>query len=619
MIKISLLIFCFLISFNANALAIENTLKDHASPYLAMHGDDPVAWQEWNKKTVKRAQKEGKLIFVSSGYFSCHWCHVMQRESYQNKDVAEILNTYFIPVKVDREINSALDSHLIDFVERTQGHAGWPLNVFITPDGYPLVGMTYVPTQNFLKVLNNLTTRWKEEKAELEQIAINATHEILTSKKSGNQNLKPGLGQDYINRFLSQASAMADDLSGGFGEQNKFPSVPQLNVLLTAYKNKPDDTLKQFLLLSLNKMASQGLNDQLSGGFFRYTVDPLWQTPHFEKMLYDNALLASLYMDAAKILNNKKFEKVAKDTLDFMLDTFLSNQGVFIASLSALDSENIEGGYYLWQRDELKNILNIRELKLVELIWKLDGAAELSAGYHFAEVMNINEAAKILKISPETATSRFDSAKNKLLNVRKKRNVPRDTKLLAAWNGLALSAFSKAAKKFNNKRYAEAAKNIKDYIYQNLWEGKTLVRAVKEGIVLGAAGLEDYSYLALGLYDWIEYSRNQSDLSNQEDLLWLQELLEQTWNRFYSKQGWRLTENSLLKYGQGEAVIADSVMPSASAIIINISLNAGGKNKTTELKEKALMALSAGHAEIVSQPFWYATHIQTLYDYQKNH
>ena len=189
-----LLILFLTVSLNANAITIENRLKNHASPYLSMHGDDPVAWQEWNKESVNRAKKEGKLIFVSSGYFSCHWCHVMQRESYKNTNVAKILNTHFIPVKVDREINSALDSRLIDFVERTQGHAGWPLNVFITPDGYPLVGMTYAPKDNFIKVLNNLIMRWRNEKTHLKQIAINATNDISASIEAGTGNLKPGLG-----------------------------------------------------------------------------------------------------------------------------------------------------------------------------------------------------------------------------------------------------------------------------------------------------------------------------------------------------------------------------------------------------------------------------------------
>ena len=608
-----LLILFLTVSLNANAITIENRLKNHASPYLAMHGGDPVAWQEWNIESVNRAKKEGKLIFVSSGYFSCHWCHIMQRESYKNINVAKILNTHFIPVKVDREINSALDSRLIDFVERTQGHAGWPLNVFITPEGYPLVGMTYVPKDNFIKVLNNLIMKWKNEKTFLKQISINATNDISASIEAGTGNLKPGLGLEYINRFLSQAGTMADDLSGGFGQQNKFPSVPQLNLLLTAYKNKPDNSLKQFLLLSLNKMASQGLNDQLSGGFFRYAVDPLWQTPHFEKMLYDNALLASLYIDAAEVLNNEHFTQVAKDTLDFMLDDFQSEQGGFIASLSALDDKGVEGGYYLWQRNQLKEILSKDEMRVVELIWNLEGTPEFADGHHLVEVLNTAEAAKILKISNVNAKSLFVTAKKKMLTTRQKIQVPRDDKLLAAWNGLVLSAYSKAAKKFKSKRYAKAAEDIKKYIHQSLWINKRLVRAVKDGKILGAAGLEDYSYIAQGLHDWLQFSHNQ------QDQLWFVELIEQTWQHFHGKQGWLLAENSLLKYGQGEAVISDGVLLSVSAIIIKLSLNVAEINNNVKLKKKAVQALNVGHGDIIAQPFWYASQIHTLYDYQINH
>jgi len=388
-----------------------------------MHGSDPVKWQEWNKESINRAKKEGKLIYVSSGYFSCHWCHVMQRESYKNERVAKILNTYFIPIKVDREINSALDSHLIDFVERTQGRAGWPLNVFITPDGYPLVGMTYVPRKNFIEILNNLKTKWQKERTLLETIARDATNELYTVVLEGSDKIQVGLGEEYVKRFLLQAEAMRDDMSGGFGQQNKFPSFPQLASMLAIYENKPEKELKQFLLLSLNKMASQGLYDQLGGGFFRYTVDPLWQVPHFEKMLYDNALLASLYIDAARIFNNEKFAQIAKNTLNFMLEVFHSKEGAYIASLSAVDDKDVEGGYYLWQADKLKKILNKNEMKVVELIWQLEGPDDLEDGHHLVEIMNVTDAAEMLKISAVKAKKYFNSAKKKMLKVRTQRNV----------------------------------------------------------------------------------------------------------------------------------------------------------------------------------------------------
>ena len=597
---------------SAYGKAIINTLQDHASPYLAMHGSDPVAWQQWDQETVARAKKEGKLLYVSSGYFSCHWCHVMQRETYKNKHVAKILNTYFIPVKVDREINSALDSRLIDFVERTQGRAGWPLNVFITPDGYPLVGMTYVPTKNFTEILNTLKLKWEKERHLLESIALQATNELSTVVLEASAKIKAGRGKEYIQRFLSYANTMTDDMSGGFGQQNKFPLVPQLRVMLTTYENMPDQGLKQFLLLTLNKMASQGLNDHLGGGFFRYAVDPNWQIPHFEKMLYDNALLASLYIDAARIFKNEKFALVAKNTLDFMLDVFRSQQGAYIASLSAIDNKGVEGGYYLWQRDELKTILSKNEMRLLELMWQLEGPADLEGGHHLVEVMNVNDAAEMLKLSPLKAKKYFKSAKEKMLGLRNKRNVPRDTKLLAAWNGLALSAYAKAAKQFSHPGYARAAKEIRDYIYQYLWRNKKLVRAVKGNKVLGAGGLEDYAYVAQAVYDWLEYS------GNKQDKIWLEELIGQSWSRFYSKHGWLLAENSLLKYGQGEVIIPDGVLPSASAILINLSLKIAEKNNNIRLKNKALKALNVAHNEVVNQPFMYASHVLVLFEYQKS-
>lgn len=594
---------------------IKNTLKQHASPYLAMHGDDPVAWQEWNEQTVARAKKEGKLIFVSSGYFSCHWCHVMQRESYKNTNVAKILNNFFIPVKVDREINSALDSHLIDFVERTQGRAGWPLNVFITPQGYPLVGMTYVPTDNFIAILNNLKDKWINEKETLESIAKQATDELTTVEVTRRSSkIKAGSGKKHLLAFLADANNYSDDMSGGFGEQNKFPSVPQLDAMLTAYAAKPDEDLRHFLLLTLNKMATQGLNDQLSGGFFRYTVDPNWQIPHFEKMLYDNALLASLYLDAAKILENPFFAHVARTTLNYMQEVFRSEQGAYIASLSAVDNNDVEGGYYLWQHEELKNALTKDEMALVELLWQLDGVEDIEGGHHLVEVMSLADAAKMLHLEISKATKDLNSAKKKMLNIRNKRIIPRDDKLLAAWNGLALSAYAKAAKQFNDVAYAKAAAEIKNYIYKNLWKNNTLYRAVKNNKTLAEGGLEDYAYVAQGLSDWFEYEHNELD---QE---WLNQLIKQAWQRFYSKKGWLLAQNMLLKYGQGESVIADGVLPSPSAILIRASLftpKSRFKDDSSNLKS-ILAAVNIGNPEITQSSFWYASHIVNLLRYQES-
>ncbi|MDH5368754.1 MAG: hypothetical protein OEW99_01930, partial [Gammaproteobacteria bacterium] len=284
--------------------------------------------------------------------------------------------------------------------------------------------------------------------------------------------------------------------------------------------------------------------------------------------------------------------------------------GAYIASLSAVDNKGVEGGYYLWPRDELVKILTKKEIQAAELIWQLEGAEDLEGGHHLVEAMSVNDAEQMLKT--KKTKKYFNSAKQKMLTNRNKRKIPRDDKLLAAWNGLALSAFSKAAKYFNSRIYAKAAEDIKDYIYQILWVNKGLVRAVKKEKILGAGGLEDYAYVAQGVYDWLEYS------NTKKDRFWLQELVHQAWKRFHSKKGWLLAEDMLLKYGQGAAVIADGVLPSPSAVLINLSLKVAEKNKDNVLKKKSLKALNVGHADLVSQPFWYASQIVTLFDYQNS-
>ena len=610
--KLRFMIFGFLLVLSAAALALENQLRHHASPYLAMHGSDPVAWQLWNRQSFELARKEGKLLYVSSGYFSCHWCHVMQHESYQDSQIARLLNENFIPVKVDREIEPALDSRLIDFVERTQGHAGWPLNIFITPEGYPLVGMTYLPASNFIEVLNKLRLKWKRERSELEKIARNATKELTTTSDSNQVENKVNKksGKKFINDFLIQARSMADDLSGGFGEQSKFPSVPQLSVLLRLYNQNNDIHLRQFLTLTLDNMTSQGLYDQLGGGFFRYAIDPQWQTPHFEKMLYDNALLASLYMDAAKILKNPQYDVIAKTTLDFMLSSFQSSQGGMIASLSAIDGNGVEGGYYLWKTDEIKKILDPMEFSLVKQLWNLNAVPDLKAGHHLVMATSLAAAAKKLSIDKEYAERNFSSAKRKLQSVRNKRLLPRDNKILAGWNGLALSALSQGAREYNSKKYEMAATALKEYIYKNLWRNRVLVRAVKNNMTYGQVDLGDYAYVSKGLNDWLSIKGNKKDQG------WLNKMIVQGWSRFYIKGEWLRSENGLLKYKQGEKVIVDDVLPSASAIMIRTTIDLCNKTHDKNLMKKALHALNVLTHEMSEQPFWYANHIFTLYTLQ---
>lgn len=593
---------------NANPSVLKNQLHDNPSPYLEMHADDPVQWQEWNADTVALAKKENKLIFVSSGYFSCHWCHVMQRESYQNKVIAALLNQYFIPVKIDRELSPGMDSRLIEFVQKTQGHAGWPLNVFLTPDGYPLFGMTYVPPEPFNNLLTNLSKQWRADHRNLENLAAEAGAELSRVERTSTLITQKNLEQ--LGRFfVAQANLYKDELDGGFSEQNKFPSVPQLNYLL---KNHAQEW-KEFLALTLDKMSEQGLRDHLYGGFFRYTIDPGWQTPHFEKMLYDNAQLAILYMDAGVILEKPKYKFIAKDTLQFLLNHFQSQEKVFIASLSAIDAEGEEGGSYVWEEEKLKALLTPTEWQVIKSYWGIDGKSELDAGHNLVIKEKKASIAKRLKIKHSELEQIIETARQKMQLEKNKNLPPTDTKKIAAWNALALQAFTKAASLYGDKVYKEAAYRIRQYIKQQLWVEQQLYRAKAENGQLIAASLEDYAYTGVAIWQWAQYA------NNQEDKRWVGELIKQAWEKFYKNGGWQLEENSLLKFGAAKLAFMDGPMAAPEAELIKISIQ--------WLKEYDNKAISAYVDEVVQQgdelvsdsAFWYPTRIEALSLYLSKH
>ncbi len=590
--------------------ASSNKLANHASPYLAMHGSDPVNWQEWNAETVARARKENKILFVSSGYFSCHWCHVMQRESYKNKEIADIINANFIAVKVDRELNPALDARLIDFAERTTGSAGWPLNVFITPEGYPLVAMTYVPATQFKGILLKINNRWQKEASDLKQYAVSAADELYPVLRQTDEKLAKGLGREYLQVFQMKALDFADELQGGFGQSLKFPSAPQLKLLLDIQKHNPNPRLETFLRLTLDQMRSQGLWDQIGGGFYRYVVDPAWQVPHFEKMLYNNALLAAIYFDAAQIFKQKKYRQTAIATLDFMIRDLSTTGDALAASLSAVDNNGVEGGYYVWTNDEIKKLASSKEYSMAVLLWGLNSPPALEHGHHLTQKMSFDDIAIKLKITKKQVKQLLASLSVKLFKVRQKRSLPKDDKQLAAWNGLALSAFVKGASVTGQQRFKLQAKKIKEYIEKQLWQNQQLLRAVKNSRAIGVAGLEDYAYVAQGFYDYAVYSKNTSDMTLAHHVV------EQGFSRFYTQYGWVLSENMLLQYGKGEILMTDGPMPSAASLLAAVSLRLTKKFKDAKLKKLALSSLNVKPEQLSNQPYWYATHVNAIAEYQ---
>ncbi len=568
---------------------LANQLANHPSPYLALHGHDPVAWQEWNAVTIARAQREDKLLFVSVGYFACHWCHVMQRESYKNPQIAAVLNRDFIPVKVDRELNTGLDEALQTFSARLHGAAGWPLNAFVTPEGYPAFTVLYAPPGAFHKLLTQLATRWRLDRAGIRQLATQAA--LPPVGLPAETPLTAARSEKAWERFMTGVWQEADTLRGGFGQVSKFPMAPQLSALLDRQVQQPDARLAEFLRLTFDQMASRGMRDAIGGGFFRYTVDPDWDTPHFEKMLYDNAQLAMLYLRAATVLAQPRYREVARSTLGFMQAELRDAQGGYYSSTSAVDAAGREGAAYLWSTDELKRRLPPAVYAAVRRVWRLDAPGSFEAGYLPAEYVVPTAAERPL----------LAEAARILYPVRRMRSLPRDDKRNAGLNGLALSAFSQASQL--DPAYRREADRLQHFLLAQLARGDHLVKAMaRDGQILPHAELEDYAYVAQGLLDHADATGSTQSREHAR------RFARTAWQLFWHPEGWKREVRPLLATLQAEPALSDDALHSPSGVLILVSLR---------LPDPALNRLARRAARwrvpaMEQDPYAYPTRVRVL-------
>ena len=595
---------------SANALALS------ASPYLRLHANDPVHWREWSADLTARAGAGDRLIFVSVGYFACHWCHVMQRESFSDPGAAALLNAHFVSVKVDRELDPALDAQLLRFVQATLGHAGWPLNVVLTPDGLPLFGFTYLPVEDFTRLLEQIVARWAADRDSLAGAARTVSDMLEGAARAPAAQAMDAAGvRALADAFTQQASETADGLAGGFGQSQKFPSAPQLALLLDSQRREPVEALAEFLRLTFGAMASLGLRDQLGGGFFRYVTDPGWQVPHFEKMLYDNALLAELYFEAADVLDEPAFERVGMDTVAFMVRELAAPAGGFYSSLSAVDADDVEGGFYLFDADDLERVLDEEERRVVAAAWGFEGPSSIEHGYLPVQAAESGEeVARAAGLSAEDAAARLLSARRKLLAVRAGRELPRDEKRLAAWNGLALSALVRASTRPGGARFESHARAVARLLTEELRDGSMLVRArtaspAGHGTAaqtVTPATLQDYAYVARGV---IAFARAYGD---ERHWAIARGIVEGAWERFRAPDGWRLSDAPGLPYSGIEPAIADGPMPSPSAVLLHATMQVADRFGDDALAARARTALLADDAGLRPGAFFHATRIHAL-------
>ena len=475
-----------------------NRLIDETSPYLLQHAHNPVDWHPWGAEALERARAEDRPIFLSIGYAACHWCHVMERESFENPEIAALMNEHFVSIKVDREERPDLDDVYMAAVQAMTGSGGWPMSVFLTPDLRPFFGGTYFPPEDrhgmagFPRVLASVADAYRTRRDEVEQQAgMLAGHlQAQLAVPAGDRDVERG----QLEVAAARIGASFDPAHGGFGGAPKFPAPMTLEFLLRSWRRSRDPATLAMVTRTLDAMADGGINDQLGGGFARYSTDAQWLVPHFEKMLYDNALLAHAYLEGYRATGNERFASVARATLDFMLTELRTNQGGLASALDA-DSEGVEGRFYVWSHDEFMSVLTDAGLdddqrRLLAAYWGLipDG------NWDGSNILHRPRAAEV----PEELVRQARAA---LLAVRAMRVRPAtDDKQLAAWNGLALRGLAHAALVLREPRYADATGELVAFISRRLLrDGDRLWRTARGGRAHTPAFAEDYLAVADGL------------------------------------------------------------------------------------------------------------------------
>jgi hypothetical protein len=511
-----------------------NRLADEKSPYLLQHAHNPVDWYAWGEAAFEKARSEDKPIFLSIGYSTCHWCHVMERESFESEEVAAVLNRYFVPVKVDREERPDVDRIYMTFVQSTTGSGGWPMSVWLTPDRKPFHGGTYFPPDNrygrpgFRTLLEYIAQAWSGDRAKI----LQSSEEILEELRK-NAEVKPGaidyLDDSMIDTCFNVLRRNYDSALGGFGQAPKFPR-PVVHHFLFRY-GKHD--ANEMALHTLREMAKGGMNDQLGGGFHRYSVDERWFVPHFEKMLYDQAQLAASYVEAFQITKDQQYAGVAREIFDYVLRDMTHPEGGFYSAEDAdsvIDPSNPrekgEGAFYIWHQGELDVLLGQPSAEWFSYRYgvKPNGNVENDPHGEFTgrnilyQAHTVEETARNFGAGESEVGLAMAAAQSKLMEARGKRVRPHlDDKILSGWNGMMISAFALGAQALDEPRYAEAARRAADFVLNKMRAG-VLLRRFRDGGAAIPGFLDDYVCFANALVDLYETTFEASYLQIAEQL-----------------------------------------------------------------------------------------------------
>ncbi len=496
-----------------------NSLINETSPYLLQHAHNPVNWHPWNDETLEKAKQENKLILVSIGYSACHWCHVMEHESFEDEHAARLMNDHFICIKVDREERPDVDQIYMLAVQLMTGRGGWPLNCITLPDGRPIYGGTYFPKQQWMNILLNIADVFVNDKEKAIEYASRLTEGVRLAELVKVKEMQNDFSADTLHTCYINWKSRLDNIEGGPSGAPKFPLPNNYQFLLRyafSFPDKKEEVLKH-VDLTLTKMAFGGIYDQMGGGFSRYSVDHYWKVPHFEKMLYDNAQLVTLYSEAFQATNNPLYKQIVYETLAFVERELTSPEGGFYSALDA-DSEGVEGKYYVWQKEELQQILKDK----YNLFADYFNVNDIGFWEHDNYILLRNESdeklAKKHNITVEELQKTITEIKKELLAIREKRIHPGlDNKILISWNALMLKAYIDAYSVFEERHFMDVAVKNVEFIFTNAEiKGNQLSHLAGKNI---NGFLEDYSFLIEALIALYETTFDETYLTKANDLM----------------------------------------------------------------------------------------------------
>jgi hypothetical protein len=580
----------------------KNRLSRETSPYLLLHAHNPVDWYPWGPEALEKAKKEDKPIFLSIGYSSCHWCHVMEKKVFSDPEIARYMNENFVNIKVDREERPDLDDVYMMALQtyyramKSPQTGGWPLSIFLTPDGRPLGGGTYFPPEDdngrvgFPTLMNRVVTTWRDNRKQLEDNADILADGVRASLKTRALPAAGPLDHAIVIPVIKNLGDTYDEEYGGFGftakspDRPKFPVPTRLALLQYEAKRRNNEEAGKMLYNTLDKMAAGGIYDHVGGGFHRYSTDRYWRIPHFEKMLYDNAQLTDVYAEAYRHTNQRHYKDVVEETIEFVFRELRHSGGAFYAALDA-DSEGVEGKYYVWTNRELEKVLTADDLKICNAVYGTGGDQNFEIGHVLEMLQSIDETAKLLRVPALQLNKRRLEIGKKLLAARQQRRRPAlDDKILVSWNGLMIRALAKAGVILQKPEYVQAAEKAANFILSEMRDDQgRLLHSYAGGKAKLNAYLDDYAFLIEGLLalhlatgddKWANAARRLSDLQLQ---------------MFWDEEG----HGCYFTSHQHEALLArtknayDSVLPSGNSVSVRNLLRLASFSKQLEYRDRA--------------------------------